>query len=52
MMKNPLETAHTSAPANRTFQDYVNFLIEGITSKQSQIETFKHNTPRQVSQLT
>ena len=51
-MKNTLEAASTGAPVNRTFQDYVNFLIEGITRKQSQIETFKHNTPHQASQLT
>ena len=37
MMENTLEAAHTNAPTNRTFPDYVNFLMEAITSKQIQI---------------
>ena len=48
-LENTIEAARTSTAANRTFDDYVNFLTEGITSKRGRFETFKANHPRQVS---
>ena len=52
MMENTIEAARTSAAANASFEAYVNFLTEGIASKRSRKETFKHNTPRQVSDVS
>ena len=52
MMENTIEAARTSPDANKTFEAYVNFLTEGITSKRSRKETFKHNVPRQVSEIS
>mmetsp|Transcript_16812 Transcript_16812/g.23800 ORF Transcript_16812/g.23800 Transcript_16812/m.23800 type:complete len:255 (+) Transcript_16812:362-1126(+) len=49
MMENTLEAACTSALANSTFTNYVNFLTEGVSNQRSQKEVFKHSTPRQVS---
>ena len=36
---------------NATFDNYVNFLTEGITSKRGRAETFKISHPRQVSSV-
>ena len=49
--ENTIEAARTSMLANIIFDNYVNFLIEGITSKRARAETFKSNHPRQVSDL-
>ena len=51
-MKNTIKAARTSTAANASFEAYVNFLTEGIASKRSRKETFKHNTPRQVSDVS
>ena len=51
MMENTIEAARTSPAANASFEAYVNFLTEGIASKRSRKETFKHNVPRQVSDV-
>ena len=48
-LENTIEAARTSATANSSFDNYVNFLTEGITSKRARAETFKNNHPRQVS---
>ena len=52
MMENTIEAARTSPAANASFEAYVNFLTEGIASKRSRKETFKHNVPRQVSDIS
>ena len=51
MMENTIEAARTSSETNRTFENYVNFLTEGVASKRSRKETFKNNTPQSVSGL-
>ena len=48
-LENTIEAAHTSATANVTFDNYVNFLTEGVTSKCRRAETFKINHPRSVA---
>ena len=48
-LENTIEAARTSPAANVTFDSYVNFLTEGITSKRGQAETFQITHPRQVS---
>ena len=50
-LENTIEAARTSPNANLTFDNYVNFLTEGITSKRARAETFKNNHPRQVSNV-
>ena len=48
-LENTIEAARTSATANATFDNYVNFLTEGVTSKRGRAETFKMNQPRSVA---
>ena len=48
-LENTIEAACTSPAANTTFDNYVNFLTEFITSKWGRAETFKISHPRQVS---
>ena len=48
-LENTIEAARTSPAANATFDNYVNFLTEGITSKRGRTETFKISHPRQVA---
>ena len=48
-LENTIEAARTSPATNATFDSYVNFLTEGITSKRGRAETFKISHPRQVS---
>ena len=48
-LENTIEAARTSALANSTFDNYVNFLTEGVTSKRGRAETFKINHPRSVA---
>ena len=52
MTENTIKASRTSTVANTSFEAYVNFVTEGIASKRSQKETFKHNTPRQVSDVS
>ena len=50
-LENTIEAARTSLITNSTFDNYVNFLTEGITSKRGRAETFKISHPRQVSSV-
>ena len=50
-LENTIEAARTSPIANATFDNYVNFLTEGITSKRGRAETFKISHPRQVPSM-
>ena len=50
-LENTIEAARTSTTANTTFDNYVNFLTEGITSKRGRAETFKISHPRQVASV-
>ena len=50
-LENTIEAARTSPTANATFDNYVNFLTEGITSKRGRAETFKISHPRQVASV-
>ena len=50
-LENTIEAARTSPAANATFDNYVNFLTEGITSKRGRAETFKISHPRQVAAI-
>ena len=42
-MANIIEPSRTSFEANNTFQNYINFLAEGVTSKNSRAAIFKHS---------
>ncbi len=52
MMENTIEASRTSTAANASFEAYVNFLTEGIANKRNRKEMFKHNVPRQVSDIS
>ena len=51
MLENTIEATRTSHVINVTFQAYINFLTEVMTSKYSQNETCKYNVPRQGSEI-
>ena len=48
-LENTIEAARISVTTNATFDNYVNFLTEGVTSKRGRAETFKMNHPRSVA---